>query len=147
MELKFTSIVEQGSGDALCTVVERHASIYGSLMTVLMTVEGSSNDYYVTPSDLTTHLVIPLPKALVAELELRPGQLIHGVLKAKEYADLNIPPDVAEELELHDADLSSLSTRQQRQGLLFIKEAHDPIIRRQRIDKFVAACRAKDDAK
>lgn len=141
MKIVFKSTVEQGPCEGLSILIERKEALYGSLMRVYIQVSGCKEWYKVTPSDLTTHLLVPLPPELVLKLGVQAGQDIEGHLEAKEYKSPAIPPDVKQALERSDLDMSGLSIRQQRQGLLFIAETHDQEIRRQRIDKFVEACR------
>lgn len=141
MKIEFRSLVEQSPDENLCIVIERHSSLYGSLMKVSIQVNGSDKWYRVMPSDLTTQLVVPLPPKLISELDVKLGQTIDGKLEVKEYKGVSVPQDIIQALEQHKLNISHLSIRQQRQGLLFIKESYSPAIRQQRIEKFIEACR------
>lgn len=147
MKISFTAAVEESPHQGLCVAIQRDEALYGSLMRAFIKVSGQPKWYKIIPSDLTTHLIVPLPNEVVQKLELQPGREIKGEIAAKEYKGLRVPEDVARMLDQKRLNILSLSTRQQRQGLLFIAESNDTAIRGQRIEKFIEACRAASEIK
>lgn len=140
MRLEFDGVAEQDPEGGLCVVIEKDWPIYGSLMNISLQLRGDSQTYHLMPCDLTTRLIVRLPAALVDRLSIRSGDMLCGEIGIKEYEELTLPSDVALALDKLDLDIRSLSLRQQRQGLLFIREAGDAEIRKSRIIKFVEAC-------
>lgn len=135
IEEKIYSTVQQEEGIGLFIVVNRTKILYGDLK--YATLKVLDKKFKVRVYDLTTRLIIKLSNSLIEDLNLSIGDILNGSVLLKCYKPLRIPKDIKEAISEAKIAIEEIPLPQQRQGLLFITEAKNLEIRRQRTKQFI----------
>ena len=122
--------------------LEKPVGFYGSTFKLKVTFHGYE-EFKANALELNDKLYIEVPGRIIELHEFNQGDYVSGVVSFKEFIQLTLPEDLQSSLIENQCTLDSFNDAEARQAILFINEAPNQDIRRERISIVVETCKSK----